>query len=166
MRSTFLLALSGLATLSVGKSHIKHHLVNQQPWPQVFAPSNFEFETQAYQYDPVTNKLTRDFELGDLQYVDSEHNQQINAQLKTIYGVRREIFTYIDFTNKYYTISIPKINFCVENALPYDINLQETMKQLHDPKGNMTKYMGVSTLPFADSTYYQFQVTQTNQETG
>ena len=92
MRCTFLLALSGLATLSLAKSHIKHHLVNQQPWPQVQAPSNYEFEIQAYQYDPVTNVLTRDFEAGDLQYVDAEHNQQLISQLRTINGVRREIF--------------------------------------------------------------------------
>lgn len=92
MRSTFLLALSGLATLSLGKSHIKHHLVNQQPWPQVQAPSNYEFEINAYQYDPATNVLTRDFELGNLQYVDSEHNQQVVSQLRTIDGVKREIF--------------------------------------------------------------------------
>lgn len=72
----------------------------------------------------------------------------------------------MDFTNKYFTISIPEINYCVEYALPFDINLKETMKELHDPKGNMTKYMGISTLPYANSTYYQFQVTQTNQASG
>ena len=30
----------------------------------------------------------------------------------------------------------------------------------------MTKYMGLSTLPYANSTYYQFQVTQKNQASG
>ncbi len=53
MRFTLLtLALAGLATLTLAKDHIKHHLKNvhhheavaQAPWPPVIVPFNFEFE--------------------------------------------------------------------------------------------------------------------------
>ena len=70
------LALAGLATLALSKDHIKHHLKSashhhhqleqSSSWPVVIAPFNFEYEVQAYKYEPVTHELTRDFEMGQL----------------------------------------------------------------------------------------------------
>ena len=99
MRSS-ILALASLAAVAFSKDHIKHHLkthhhheVSAAPsWPPVIAPFNFEYEVMTYRYDPVTHEMTRDFELGQLQYTDSDHNQQVISVLRTINGERREIF--------------------------------------------------------------------------
>ena len=156
MRSTFFLALAGLATLTLSKSHIKHHMKVKAAWPAVVAPMNYEYKFKAYHLDPVTNELTRDFELGALHFSDSEHNQKLISSLRTIGGVEREIFTFIDFGNNYFTDSIPDMNLCIKRDLPAGLNidLKQIMLDMLNPEMGLTQYAGVTTLPYANSTYH------------
>ena len=70
--SILAVALAAHATLAISKDHIKHHLESHKnhevaaptSWPSVIVPFNFEYEVNAYNYNPVTHEMTIVSELG------------------------------------------------------------------------------------------------------
>ena len=62
----------------------------------------------------------------------------------------------IDFKNKLFYQYIGSINYCKKFEIPYEVDLDEETKKMMDPKNGFFKYLGETTVAWADGAFYQF----------
>lgn len=166
-----LLALSALVVVAQASFNpvqtIKNKLFKREKvqaendaWPVVHWPVDFEAHGNLYTWNNETQKLELFAHTQLDEYIDSTGNREKIITQMDVPGIGfAEIITFVDAnTHKVYQ-KIPKIEKCSVYDLPPAFNLTTLVHALKDPSANITTYLGVKTLPWAgETTYHAFHI--------
>ena len=144
---------AGIAIVSTILQTQATFLQQEEAWPPVLLPMNFQLEGAYFTFNEETQKLEPYYDVKVAQYIDSDGNREKIVINQNIQGIGyTNITNFIDCTTGVITQHIPIIAYCKSVPMGQIYNITDLFNKIRDPSSGVSTYEGLATLPWSNGT--------------